>query len=322
MEKTQHVIVEKAYGNELGWEWDNGRLIPYSKANGVSPFFTHLLTMRINEKKPCNLLVAGSQGEGKSYLSISIARYVQKTPFTVDQIVFEYSEWLKFQNEYGEGYWCVMEEPIYLIGHRDWYLTVNKALVKTVTSNRFLIHPNIYPVINKSLIDKTVRKYLLQFMIYVNDRGSAEVFKVVPSKFDERVFHEKTCNILCERLDADKCSLDWCMVCDKFRDESCKLLRGQYELKRNRIQRERFREDYEETKKLETQQYTMEQLMSIAKQLKEDWKFTVHGNVEPVQLKVLLEEKARLHLNDWKCKQLSKRLTLDLMKEEEKNGKG
>lgn len=155
----------------------NGFQALQSAALAVGPYFLNALAHRIHSKMATNVVFTGEPGIGKSYMAITAARLLEgktadgKDRFTVDQVVFTYSEFMELVLRLKSGKIIVFDEPSYAIGKREWYKELNQALTKTIESFRFKVHPLFIPVVNKSLLDKTVREYLIQYQVNVYARG-------------------------------------------------------------------------------------------------------------------------------------------------------
>ena len=243
-------IIKPARGGELGYRKARGRIIPFSRDLGIGPYFSNLILSRIKKQKPVNIIWTGEPGISKTYCAISVARFLQPS-FTIDQVVLSYAEFMRVFSKLREGQIIVFDEPEYSVGHRDWYKDRNKALVATMRSGRFKVHPVFMPVINKSLLDKIIREHLLQFMVVLTDRGEGTVYKLSPSHFADETYTKFLCRVYIEMLDVNKCDKPWCFSCKDFKDNSCQLLRSQYEHKRQRIQDKRYKEDLDKSEKEE-----------------------------------------------------------------------
>jgi len=133
---------------------------------GIYPRFSTTVRRRVNAKRATNVSVCGEGGIGKTYTANDICRGLNPK-FGIDQVVFRYREFLVAIIYTKMGVPIVFDEPSYAMGKREWFKELNQALVKTIESFRFKVHPLFIPVINNSLIDKTIRSYLLQFSIPV-----------------------------------------------------------------------------------------------------------------------------------------------------------
>lgn len=243
-------IIEPARDGKIGWRKVRGRIVPFSKDIGIGQYFSNLVLSRIHKQKPANTIFTGEAGISKTYCAISFARFLQPD-FNIEQVAMTHAEVMRLMLKLSEGDIIVMDEPSYTIGHREWYKAQNQALVATLRSGRFKVHPLFLPVINKSLLDKVVREHLIQYQIIFRDRGEGTVYKIQPSHFSEEVYTKFLCRIYIEMLDVNKCQEPWCFKCRDFKDESCQLLRAQYEHKRQRTQDERYRQDADKAEKEE-----------------------------------------------------------------------
>ena len=148
-----------------------------------------------------NVVFTGEPGIGKSYMATSVARVQEgltrkgKDRFTVDQVVFTYTDFMELVLRLESGKIIVFDEPSYAIGKREWYKELNMALTKTIESFRFKVHPLFIPVVNKSLLDKTIRDYLIQYQVNEVARGRAIVYKLAPSQFKDKIYHEFFCEL-------------------------------------------------------------------------------------------------------------------------------
>ena len=159
-------------GNYHGWQ------MLYSESSNVGPYFSNELVRRVRRKLACNIVITGEAGISKSYMALDIARILEGLTrsgadrFTIDQVVFRYQEFMDLVLKLKAGKVIVFDEPSYAMGKREWYRDLNKALVQTVESFRFKVHPLLIPIINKSLLDKTIRDYLIQFQVHVKGQGA------------------------------------------------------------------------------------------------------------------------------------------------------
>jgi len=256
-------IVKHARHGELGWRKARGRYIPFSRDIGVGPYFSNLIMSRIRKQKPCNVIFTGEAGISKSYCAIGFARFLQPS-FSIKNVAMTYAEFMQLMLKLREGQIIVLDEPEYVAGHRDWYKEQNKALVATMRSGRFKVHPVFIPLINKSLLDKVVRQHLLQYMVWLEDRGEGTVYKLSPSHFTDETYTKFLCRIRFEMLDVNECEKKWCYSCKSFKDNGCNLLRAQYEHKREEIQNLRYKQDLDRSQKEEGRKLPFEQWLAKA----------------------------------------------------------
>jgi len=263
------------------------------KANldqGYFPYFQLILKSRVSQKKAVNVVVSGEAGEGKSYMALTLAKLLDSR-FTIDQVIFTYSNYMKRLRKLGMGRAIMFDEPSYAMGKRDWYKQINKVLVQTIESQRFKVHPLFIPIINKALLDKTIRDHLIQFQVSMADRGRAEVYRLQASQFEEKTYYHYLCDLEYPMLGF--CPRDSCLGCRKFK--GCPELRAQYERKKSIIQEKRYEQGEEDAAKIETKEFTIPQLGQIAYSLR--IQFTKDdGRINLRKMRYVLRKRLKLHI--------------------------
>jgi len=236
----------------------------YDQNLAVYPRFSITLRQRIKQKRATNVVTSGEGGIGKTYNNIDICRGLNNR-FTIDQVVFRYSEFLQAVLYTPMGVPIVFDEPSYAMSKREWYKELNQALVKTIESFRFKVHPLFIPIISKSLLDKTIRNYLLQFQIVVQDRGKAEVYRLSPSPFMDKTYHPWFCSLRYPLFDRHLCNKDSCLSCRWLNkpDEPCQIFRATYERKKAQTQDERYEQQMEAAQAKDSQQLTNTQIATL-----------------------------------------------------------
>jgi len=237
----------------------------------IFPYWSSTLRGRITQKRATNVVITGEPGCGKTYIALDIARISEgltgggKDRFSLDQVVLRFQAFMKLTVSLDLGKVILFDEPSYAMGKRDWFKEVNKALVLTIESKRFKVHPLLIPIINKSLLDKTIRSYLIQFQIEVRDRGKAVVYRIDPSQHSEKVYRITFCHLEYHMLDWDLCSRDSCLDCDKLNPEKpedvCQIYRARYERKKGLIQDSRYQQAFETAETAEAHELTNEQIL-------------------------------------------------------------
>lgn len=256
--------------NFNGWE----TLV--NKDVGYAPYFSSELRRRVHKKQATNIVVTGEPGEGKSYQGCDIARVLAgrtksgRERFSLDQVVFTYKQFMKTVLMLRMGKPVVFDEPSYAIGKRDWYKELNKALVLTIESQRFKVHPLFIPIINKALLDKTIRSYLIQFQVEMRERGKAVVYRIYPSQHTEKIYRYTFCCLEYGLFDNDQCNRDSCLGCKKLM--TCNLFRARYERKKASIQDQRYEQAYDSASRQESKELTNNQIANMLYHLKD--KFT------------------------------------------------
>lgn len=272
--------------NHHGYEFLQSALL------SVGPYFQNMLSSRVHHKLATNVVITGEAGIGKSYMAMDICRILEgltadgKDRFTIDQVVFTYKEFMELVIKLKPGKAIIFDEPSYAMGKREWYKDLNRALTQTIESFRFKVHPLFIPIINKNLLDKTIREYLLQFQINMTGRGQAQVYRLKPSPFVEKIYHETFCELHIYMLDLDKCQRPSCLGCDKVM--TCSLFRAQYERKKASIQETRYEQAKDQAAHTETQMKTISELETLANNCKDKW--LIDGRVHIQKLRIALQE--------------------------------
>jgi hypothetical protein len=256
--------------NYNGWE------TYVNKDVGYAPYFSAMLNRRVNRKQATNIVVTGEPGEGKSYHASDICRVLAgrtksgKDRFKIKQVVFTFKEYMSLILSLPMGKPIVFDEPSYAMGKRDWYKELNKALVLTIESQRFKVHPLFIPIINKALLDKTLRSYLIQFQVEMRDRGRAVVYRIYPSQHTEKIYRYTMCELEFGLFDNYLCNKESCLDCNKL--QSCEIFRAQYERKKASIQEQRYEQAYDDATKQESKELTNRQLANMLYHLRDKYR--------------------------------------------------
>jgi len=152
------------------------------------PWFTDALKKRLDKGFNNILLFCGEAGIGKSYGALKLCTTLDPT-FNIDRVTFSAREFIATTNKMRKKQWVIIDEPAIsgLLGKRTWYQQVQQALVDQLETFRFKQLGVCLCAINANLLDKTVRHYLIHFMIWMQDRGFASVYRYYPSQFDSKV---------------------------------------------------------------------------------------------------------------------------------------
>jgi ABC-type dipeptide/oligopeptide/nickel transport system ATPase component len=296
--------------NFNGWE----TLV--SRSLGIRPFFSQMIRNRVYNKLCTNIAVTGEPGIGKSYMAIDIARTIEglmpdgRDRFDVKQIVFRHSQYMEIIVKLKMGKVVVFDEPSYSMGKRDWFNEVQKVLVHTLESQRFLVHPLLLPIINMALLDKTIRQYLIQFQIHVIGRGHGMVYRIKPSQISEKVYRYQMGHLYFRLFDNNRCPKDTCLGCKSM--DSCPLFRAQYERKKKDIQLERYDQAKEQASQKESQDLTDQQIETIIleamKAPKRVMEFkTEKGLLDVAAMRLYLRDQG-MSISSWKAYNIKRNL--------------
>lgn len=274
----------------------------------VEPVFQRNIRWRTNQKLATNVVITGEPGIGKSYLAMDICRVFEgryktssgkwKERFSVDQIVFTHSAYMELILKLKLGRPLIFDEPSYSMGKRDWFKDLQKVLVHTLESQRFLVHPLFIPIINMSLLDKTIRNYLIQYQIHVVGRGHGLVYRLSPSQSTDKVYRQFMCELYYHQFDYHLCQKDSCLGCKKM--DTCKLFRAQYERKKRITQYERYEQAKDQALLKESSELTDKQIEEMVME-NIDNLLNSKGKINVSKMRLYLRKEKRVKLTIWKA---------------------
>ncbi len=304
------------YDSRLELQWQpqlktvnfNGWQTIINRELGIAPYFSSMLRYRVHHKLACNIIVSGEPGIGKSYTGTSLARVNEglradgSDRFTVDQVVFKFQEYMDLILKLKKGKSILFDEPSYAMGKRDWFKEVNKVLVQTIESQRFLVHPLWIPIINQALLDKTIRAYLIQFRVNVVGRGHAIAYRIHASQNSDKIYQYQICELFYRQFDIDECKRLSCLSCKKLNDpeKPCQIFRAQYERKKYFIQHDRYEQARDSAIRKESKEITEDQMIDLIKPF-----ITTLTNkrnrIDVNKLRVFLRDKHQISVTPYKA---------------------
>ena len=262
-----------------------------NKEIGYFPYFSLTLRQRIKKKLASNIAVVGEAGIGKSYAAWTYCLALDRH-FTVGQIVYQYADYMHLIRSLPMGRHVMFDEPSYAMGKREWYKELNKVLVQTIESQRFKVHPLWIPIINMTLLDKTIREHLIQFVVLVLNRGFAYVYRIYPSQWEDKIYHPYFCTLKFPII--SKCPKDSCLGCKKLKE--CTEFRARYERKKASTQDKRYEQAEEKASRIESKEFTTSQLAKLAYSLK-DKIVDEDGKIAVRRMRTLLMRELKLHIS-------------------------
>jgi hypothetical protein len=281
-------------------------------SRGVFPVFSYILRTRVKRQKASNIAVVGEPGDGKSYISFDIARVLARAGihprnFTVDQVVLSYGEFLKQIVKLRLGRPLAFDEPSYAMSKRDWYKEINKALVLTIESFRFKVHPLFIPIINMNLLDKTIRQHLIQFCVEMKDRGRARVYRMRSKQHEDGYYRHFLCDLRYRMFDNELCSRASCLDCSKV--DTCTIFRAQYERKKRDVQDERYKTSLEKFTEREARDLSDSQieelLLTCVLEFRKD-----DGDPDPTAMRIILEDRWNIKIGRNRSYKIAKGLKI------------
>lgn len=286
----------------------NGFQTLMNREMGVAPYFSSMLRYRVNRKLACNIIVSGEPGIGKSYQAAMLARVNEglkpngQDRFSCKQIVFTFSEYMDLILNLKQGKSIMFDEPSYAMGKRDWFKEVNKVLVQTIESQRFLVHPLWIPIINQALLDKTIRAYLIQFRVNVVGRGHAIAYRIHASQSTEKIYQYQICDLFYRQFDQEKCQRNSCLDCKALHDPEnpCEIFRAQYERKKLSIQRERYAQAKEGALQKESSEITEEQMIKLLTPMIPDL-LNHRGRIDVSKMRIQMRDVHHIAISPYKA---------------------
>ncbi len=225
--------------------------------------------------------------------------------FTIKQAVFQQSAYMELVPHLHMGKRIVFDEPSYALGKRDWFKELQKVLVHTLESQRFLVHPVFILIVNLALLDKTIKAYLVSHVAHAVGRGHAVVYKVIPSQRTGKVYWYMKGELYYHMFDSKLCSRSSCLGCKKLDD--CQVFRAQYERKKRSIQLERYEQGKEESLKRESEDFTEKQLEDILEPVM-DSLLTAKGLLNVSAMRMHLREQHGISISSWKAYNIKRNL--------------
>jgi len=240
----------------------NGFKIPISGSVG-SDFFDEI-NRRRNKNESVIIVITGSPGKGKTYSTIRLAQILDKAfyidedisdPETlkkkiekaerdklgpkvrVSQVEFDRQRFLFLIGndtplEYGQ---CIIaDEAQYAMGARRWYEDIQKDLMEAIESVRSRGFIILIVALHLDLLDLILRKFVLSFMVHLEDRGRATVYRLYTPRFGSKMHQKKLGSMRLMLPGYEGCRYATCLRCEHLygaKDDlrKCKNLRAIYE---------------------------------------------------------------------------------------------
>lgn len=280
----------------------------------VYPYFTISIRQRVKKRMACNIVITSEARIGKSYMGTDLCRVVDRR-FNVDDVVFRFSEFMRCAMTRHMGIPITFDEPSYALSKRDWYNEIQQALVKTIESFGFKVHPLFIPVINKALLDKTIRSYLLQYQVVMRDRGFGIVYRLSPSQFQDKVYSYEYCELRYRLFDNNLCAKDTCLGCKKLnpdeKKDRCMVFRAQYERKKATTQEERYKQSEEEAEKKESQNITTDEIEAKAMTVFDKFYNKDKERIDIELLKLVLRKEFNIRIGHNRAYELQRLIVYD-----------
>jgi len=264
------------------------------------------------------IIVVGEPGEGKSYFALRLAQILDKYFDPDVQVAFERLHLLNligYNSPLKMGQVIVIDEAQFIAGARRWYDDVQKDVMdhlEAIRSKGFVI---IIVALNLQLMDKIIRKYVLNKMMELKKRGFARVYKIWTPQFKDKTYRKTLGDMSLKLPDFELCNYPNCLICKHLDGYSgdkrkCITIRAVYERRKRAFLNETNRQSKKkaEVKERRKLSISIKDMIQHVINAKDQLRYNKKGNVEPESIRMILEKKD-FHLSDALIKRISKRGT-------------
>lgn len=181
-----------------------------------TPFFFNEIEERRDKNKSNIIIITGSPGEGKTYSGIRLSEIFDKRFDPVTQIIFSRPQLLHVIGEKSplkRGQVILIDEAHYGMGSRRWMENVQKDLMDALASVRSRGFIIIIVCLHIEMLDIIIRKYVLSFMIHMEDRGLSVVYRLYTPRFAKELYKERLGKMSLQLPNAELCDYPDCLEC-------------------------------------------------------------------------------------------------------------
>lgn len=232
------MLLLKSKGDQISFIEEHGKKIKVMNWHGFnvqigsfkSPFFFNEIQNRRNRNKSNIIVITGSPGEGKTYFGIRLAEIFDKKFNPKTQIVFTRPQLLHVIGEKSplkRGQVIVIDEAHYGMGSRRWMENVQKDLMDALASVRSRGYVIIIVCLHIQMLDVIIRKYVLSFMIHMEDRGVGIAYRLYTPRFAKELYKTRLGKVRLLLPNAEICDYPDCLECEH--NKMCYTTRAIYE---------------------------------------------------------------------------------------------
>jgi len=318
MKKISH-IKHKPKGDQISVIEIDGKKVKVMNWHGYYvqvgsyrvPFFFNEIEKRRNKNKSNIIIITGSPGEGKTYTGIRLAEIFDKHFDPNIQIIFSRPQLLHVIGEKSplkRGQVILIDEAHYGMGSRRWMESVQKDLMDALASVRSRGFIIIIVCLHIEMLDIIIRKYVLSFMIHMEDRGISVVYRLYTPRFAKELFKERLGKMHLQLPNAELCAYPDCLECNY--KETCMTTRAIYERRKKAFVDEASKQA--EVRAREREQITIsdKELEQILYKFKEEFVYTNRGNIEIANIQIIIERETERNIGRIKARNLGRRLQL------------
>ncbi len=221
----------------------NGFKVPVS--GGKTAEFFNLIESRRKKNQSCMIIITGDPGGGKTYAALRLGEIfdsrfnVEVTPYDEpgrSQVTFGRKQLMHLignDTPLQREQVIVIDEAQFAMGSRRWYEDVQKDLIEQIEAVRSRGFVIIIVSLHLNLLDNIIRRYVLTFMIHMEDRGRGVVYRLYTPRFESEMRKKRLGSIQLNLPNYEYCKHPDCLRCPYLYPEDpkkeCILLRATYE---------------------------------------------------------------------------------------------
>ena len=207
--------------------------------------FLDIIDARRKKNQSCMIIITGDPGGGKTYAALRLgeifdSRFLVKlTPYDEpgdSQVTFGRKQLMHLignDTPLQREQVIVIDEAQFAMGSRRWYEDVQKDLIEQIEAVRSRGFVIIIVSLHLNLLDNIIRRYVLTFMIHMEDRGRGIIYRLYTPRFESEMRKKRIGQLKLNLPNYEICKHPDCLRCPYLYPEDpakeCILLRATYE---------------------------------------------------------------------------------------------
>jgi hypothetical protein len=146
----------------------------FAYGRGLGTSFFDEISMKRRMRKSIIIVVTGDAGIGKTWQGIRIGEILDKKFNVQEQVTFDRPLLLKHlgpDSQLRAGQVILIDEAHFAAGSRSWSEAGQRELMNIIAAARFRGFIFIIVALDKSMLDKILREYLIGYWVKMIDRG-------------------------------------------------------------------------------------------------------------------------------------------------------
>lgn len=323
--------------------WNGYKLGIMDEGGMTTEFFDQIAGRRENNQSVI-IIVAAAPGKGKSYLAKRFAQIfdpkftildLDKMPLPQEdpsQVVFERQHFhflIGNDSPLDFGQCIVADEAQFALGSRRWYEDLQKDLVEAIESVRSKGLIIVIVALHLDLLDKIIRKFVLTYMFFVEERGRAVVYRLYTPRFEKEMRKRRLGQLYLRLPDVEKCTHSDCLRCrysgtmrrewktrDKWHEigfKPCRSLRAIYERRKKDFvsTRSDLAAEKAAQKDVRDRKVPDKELTSVLYEHRDKFIYNKKGEIETSIIQIILEDQLGVAVGSGKAYKLRTRLNIE-----------